>query len=350
MQAPRAVGTHIFAGSFTIGMMEHFEVLCHLESSNYGVETFNKNYPDIPVYSEVSDWPLEVLSEMDVDLVYGNPPCAPWARQGLNNSLQTGRDWRDDDRLDCIHHHVEALRVIEPKFWVWESVTRAFTAGRELVQMIEDMVLEAGYSVTHFIHEANFLGSCQKRPRYMMIVHDRPINWEWPSFERTLLKDVWHKVENVKFKGVEARPTNDEIWERWQRLMPKLKPDQKLRELWIEHHPDTKRGRPYNMVRRIDLNQPTKTLVGGVTWIHPTEDRFLDTNEMAVLMGYPDGYQWSSDKPIPITCQISRGVCIEVADYIGRVLADSLDNEPFDEPQVEIVDFKKKPGSREIIR
>ena len=49
---PTAVGMHIFAGGFSVGVQQAgFEVACHLETSAYGVQTARDNLK-IPVF-----WP-----------------------------------------------------------------------------------------------------------------------------------------------------------------------------------------------------------------------------------------------------------------------------------------------------
>ncbi len=46
----KVIGSFIFAGGFTVGVSKYFDVLAHLEDSNYGVNTFSANHPNIPVY------------------------------------------------------------------------------------------------------------------------------------------------------------------------------------------------------------------------------------------------------------------------------------------------------------
>ena len=56
----KAIGSYIFAGGFTIGVKNHFDVKAHFEGDGeYGGDTFSLNYPDIPIYSGPEDWPTE---------------------------------------------------------------------------------------------------------------------------------------------------------------------------------------------------------------------------------------------------------------------------------------------------
>lgn len=76
----------MFAGGFTLGVREYFDVLCHLEDGKFGVETAKKNLK-IPIHQDCRSWPLEDLGR--VDLVYCNPPCSPWSTAGIVKGQST---------------------------------------------------------------------------------------------------------------------------------------------------------------------------------------------------------------------------------------------------------------------
>ncbi len=84
----KAIGSHIFAGGFTIGVKKHFNVLAHFEGDGYGADTFSLNYPEIPVFVGPENWPTGDYK--DVDFIYGNPPCAPWSTLGSGNKGADG--------------------------------------------------------------------------------------------------------------------------------------------------------------------------------------------------------------------------------------------------------------------
>src|SRR6185369_10322557 len=78
---PTALGAHIYAGGFSLGVRRHFDVLCHFEEWKFGVATVEQNLK-IPVHvGEPSTWPINEYTGY-VDFVYCNPPCAPWSRAG----------------------------------------------------------------------------------------------------------------------------------------------------------------------------------------------------------------------------------------------------------------------------
>jgi len=67
---PTAVGAYIFAGGFTLGVREYFDVLCHLEDGPYGIATVRHNLPELPIYIEEPSWPLKDLIERNIDLIW----------------------------------------------------------------------------------------------------------------------------------------------------------------------------------------------------------------------------------------------------------------------------------------
>lgn len=144
-QKRTALGVHIFAGGFTCGIKQAgFEVLGHLEDGTYGVESARLNWPDLSIWTAESEWPLKQLSHTrkQIDLVYCNPPCAIF-------SPSTGRDrnhWRSDPRENCWRQCVRVFYELRPRAFVIESVTQAWTSGRDLVTELMDSAMSVGYS------------------------------------------------------------------------------------------------------------------------------------------------------------------------------------------------------------
>ena len=72
----KAVGGWIFAGGFSLGVKNHFDIRCVLEEGAFGVVTARHNQPEIPVHVGIESWPIDQLKgEGELDFIYGNPPC-----------------------------------------------------------------------------------------------------------------------------------------------------------------------------------------------------------------------------------------------------------------------------------
>jgi site-specific DNA-cytosine methylase len=120
-----AVGVYIFAGGFTIGMSDTFNIRGHLEDGMFGVPTFKANFPRVPVWTNPDRWP--VAKFQGIDVVYGNPPCAPWSPVG--RSMRHGSEnWRTDANVDCARRLIEYGLKVQPTIWVMESVSRSLAA------------------------------------------------------------------------------------------------------------------------------------------------------------------------------------------------------------------------------
>lgn len=334
---PTAVGVDIFAGGFTLGVRKHFDVLCHLEESDYGVATVKRNMPDLPVYYPVANWPLDQLRMNPPDLIYGNPPCAAWSQMG---GVVFGKDWRDDKRVDCTRRLFELLNVVRPKFWVWESVPRAFTAGRELVDDLTRQAKERGYAVTYLFHDAKYLGGLQKRPRFFMVCHKT-------KFKPTCSFDLCEPAGEALRKLNDIGPQDMVLRPHLEAMIPRLPQGGQLRDLWEKENPSPKlndkrqvHGRPGFVYYRLRAGEPANTVIG--VGIHPTEDRCLTTKEMAYLTGFPADYEFIGSGP---ENQIGRGVCPPVGAWLAGEIAKSLKaNEPAIVGTV-MVDYRKPPGS-----
>src|SRR5713226_4135576 len=132
-ERPIAVGAFCFAGGFTLGVQQHFDVIAHLEERfqesgskrrrAYAVETQRLNFPHVPTYPGNDWWPLADLSRQRVDFIYGNPPCALFSSMGHKQGKGAER-WRDDPRVKCIERHFSLVTRLRPKAWALESVTQ----------------------------------------------------------------------------------------------------------------------------------------------------------------------------------------------------------------------------------
>lgn len=337
---PRAVGASIYAGGFTVGVLKHFDVLCHLEESNYGVPTFKANYPHIPIHIGFDKWPIEELK--GIDLVYGNPPCAAWSRAGrVANSGHGKNAWKSDKRPECTLRHFSLLERIRPKVWVWESVVGAFTFGREFVDSLIKRANRLGYSVSLVLHDARHLGLAQRRVRFFMVCHSIEIPFTHNQKPPVCVSDVLRSVTDpgpLPLMGV---------FDRFQKWIPKVKPDEALRVVFDRLFKNPKfndqgkiKGRPAFCVRRLPEKGLAKTCAGFMT-VHPIEHRPLGIREQLALCGYPLDYKLEGpldNKPMLIV----RGVCPPVGEWLAKIVANAIRlDKKLSRPKVTLYDFRK---------
>lgn len=330
---PAAIGAYIFAGGFTLGIKQHFNVLCHLEGDKYGVATMRRNQPEIPVYYGPENWPLDTFGKSEIDLIYGNPPCAAWSMAG-----RRGDSWLTDPRVDCTRKHFSLLEELRPRrAWVWESVARAFTSGRPFVDHLTERALALGYHVTYLLHDARWLGLPQRRSRFFFIAHrgnppDVPrLNWAPPRTVGETLRELPGNqvpattAENKYIWLVKEAEEGAQLYHVFDRLRPG------------ERGPGS--GRPGYLARRLLWDAPAFTFAGGA-WFHPRKNRQLSLEEYKALNGFPLDYEFTPRGDQAKLSEMARGVTPVVGEWLGRFLINSIGTHEPLMPAVTTIDLR----------
>ena len=331
----KALGIHVFAGSFSIGVQEHADVEAHLEYDGYASETAQSNF-DFPVIENKEDWPEDPKQEFgDVDFLFGNPPCAPFSVQAGGSSGGV-----EDDRIGRIREVVSTADQIRPRVWAFESVTQAYTKGKDLIDDIEAKAKSMGYNVTHYLHDVNFHGVPQSRKRYLFIAHDMPIDWDLPEPERVGIDDKANEIFDENPDKI-IEPLNDDAREAWNEMIPELEPGQRLRELWMSKD-DPDGWKPFQTVRKMRTEGPACAALGGVRFIHPFEDRFLSVRELARFMGYPDDYEFDGSSTTQDSYYIAKGVAAPVGEWLARNVKENLEREPEQTEMTIVIDAREE--------
>jgi DNA (cytosine-5)-methyltransferase 1 len=294
---PTALGVYIFAGGFTLGVRQHFNVLAHLEDGDFGVPTSKRNLPDIDVFTNPETWPLEKFE--GVQFVYGNPPCAPWSNSARSwKKSQAGikemSRYETDPRTSCVYTMFSTLEKLRPRAWAWESVPGAFSKGRPLVDSLTERANALGYSATYVFENALHLGVPQKRRRFFCIFHDVEIPW---TYEHQPLRTVWNAIGGWSMeKAGDVYPIKGAT----QELLKHVKPGTGLKGTWNKLHPEPHelnerghvKGRPTFSSLRLSYDRPASTMIGGAHQFHPEHDRMITVKEAQVLCGYPYEFEF----------------------------------------------------------
>lgn len=348
---PKALGSYIFAGGFTVGMQDHFEIVAHVENGDYGVATVKRNFPKLPVYTKPSDWPLEQWK--GIPLVYGNPACAAWSQAGYSGTRGTDK-WRTDPRLAQTLEHFSLLETLQPDIWCWESVTQAYSKGQEFVKELEARAVALGYHVTYFLHDTQWMGLPQVRKRFIMICHRVEIqlpthNWAPPPTPVEVLEGSPVGVLHVKNqfnseKILEQVIPGERLTKWWEREVGGSDESK-----WVRNPNGTVKGRPSFGECRLPLDRPSGAVVG-YSMIHPTEHRFLSTEEMQRLSGFPDDYVFTAKAVQARASEIARGVCPPVGAYLGSAFAAALDRgKSVSDSVIREIDYRRPPVADESL-
>ncbi len=339
---PLALGAYIFAGGFTLGVRQHFQVIGHFEETPYGVDVFQRNHPDSYVSVGPKNWPVHHLKEelarqeRSLELVYGNPPCAAWSALGRVVFQNDSAQWESDPRVTCTRIHFNLLELLRPKVWIWESVTAAWTRGRSLVEELAGRAAQLGYKTTVVLHDvANLPGGRQTRRRVFVTCHNIEIPWDLTLNERQLTaSEVLRDYQRVKPK-VET-PIRTTLPRDFLAQVPPGLMLRASREKWIKKNPVIPGiGFAYH---RVHPARPMRAVVGA-THVHPTEPRFLNIQELLYATGYPVDYQLAG-APLAQGALIARGVCPPAGAWIASQVKRGLDSgsRPVEDTRLMVLD------------
>ena len=340
----KAVGSYIFAGGFTLGVEKHFEVLAHLEGDGaYGADSAALNWPDLPIFHGPKNWPLHLYRDA-VDFVYCNPPCAIFSSMGIVTTRGKNA-WRAAPRVGCWADCFSHLENLRPRAWALESVTNAYTVGRELVDDYTRRALLMGYSVTHLLLDARWCGIPQSRKRFFLICH-KPAkltgyqhNWAPPPTVGEALSEVstpgWVTEHRADLTAV----------------LMKTPPGGRLSTYWELEHPGYEtnlnahgkvKGRPSFQDGRLDASTYTGAYAGDKRY-HPTEHRLIGINEAKALCGYPEDFQLAGN-PRGWGSLLARAVMPPVGAWLASAVKATLEGPDVtsrEELRVTLVDVRE---------
>lgn len=354
MSRPKALGSHVFAGGFTLGVRNAgFEVDCVLEVADIHVKQARASQPEVPVIIGQENWPLDRLaSGPRFDLIYGNPPCAAWSAAGAPSSAKTrlerSREDFVDPRVENTYIHLSLLERLRPRAWVTESVSNIVTRGRKVLDDLTRRILDLGYHATWLIHDAQWLGVPQRRKRFFLIATDY-------AFDVDESKIIWRQItasealDGIEDPGVEyldGLKTYD--------FLEQVPPGGKLRETFEKLVPEEKRRRnkhghviwrPPFAYRRLHPDKPSLVVFNAI--VHHREHRFLSTKELGVLCGYPEDYGFPNIQNKSIHNVIGQGVCPPVAEWLGKeLLRCQQRDQQLLMPSMQVIDISKPPDQR----
>lgn len=345
-----AVGVYIYAGGFTVGVRDAgFKVLAHLEDGAFGVATVRRNLPRVDVHVDPERWPLDELRRRGVDLVYANPPCAPWSASGITKNHAGelfASKYKRDPRVSCVYQTYNVLHEVRPKVWVWESVTQALSKGRELVDELTAGARELGYAATYVLFNLTQLGVPQKRYRFFCVFHRVDIPW---TLRRRRTPSAWEAIKDLppptEADGILPRGVN----KSYARTLPHTAPGEGIRVAWDRLNPPETRelnkmghvkGRPAFGDFRMPVEGPVGTVIGGPHIFHPYEDRPISVPELRRLCGYPDGYEFVG-KITHQYVQAARAVLPPAGRWLARNVKRGLERGRPAQMRTRKIDFFK---------
>lgn len=340
----KALGAYIFAGGFTIGVREHFDVLAHFEDGPYGVETalHNKLVPE--VFTSPDEWPAEKFKGK-VDFLYANPPCAPWSMASSGRPTH----WTEDPRVNAVRRLSKLLHDVRPTVWAWESVRPAWVKGRMLVEAVAADAAKLGYSATVLMVDGSLHGVPQARKRFFLVLSKVPIDWQ-PSGQKkeVTVGDALRKPFKTS-TGIGTIPRLAKLWtkakqgERLARVFTRLNGAERGENGRVA-------GRPGFLHIRLDETKLSPVVLGGPTHHHPTQNRLITVEESAALCGYPRSFVFKGSVGKQYA-QVAQAVMPPVGEYLARMVADACRSKrkPTKQPFFEHVEIFADRVDRQLL-
>lgn len=325
-----AIGINIYGGGFTLGVMNHFEVLGQWEECKLGMKTFDMNFRNIYRPLSMSQWPIEAYSGA-VDLVYANPPCVPWSTStGLKGATVHNRQF--DKRLDLTVHTMEAAIELKPKVFISESVENGYNIGKGYYERYKEMWMGEGYSVTYFLNDAIIQGAPCVRRRFHFIAHKDKLQLRE--------KPIIDRINTVKDAIGDLLEVNDSIKHHSHKnhrpyivpVMHKI-PEYGLVRCTLEILDDYTGGKVGFCSRKLAWEYPAPTMVG-FEFVHAKLDRWITYREALRLCTYPDSFN------IYLPIEAIDAVLPIVGDFLASTAKKTILKAEPQEQQFEIIDWR----------
>lgn len=304
------ISTFAGGGGSSLGYsMAGFRELLAVEWDDHAVETFKLNFPGVPIYhddiaklSVEEVFKLTGLTEGELDVFDGSPPCQGFSTAGKRNL--------HDSRNQLFQEYVRLLRGLKSKVFVMENVS-GMVKGKMKLVFAEIMrgLKAAGYRVSARLMNAMYFDVPQNRARMIFIgiredlkidpSHPKaqrriwPLNQVIPSLQATRSQAInpWidgHRPAATILKtqsGYEGLPAfADKYAQLWSRVP-------------LGGNASDVIGKGYNSCVKPDPYKPSPTLPktqtgrGFATIAHPYEPRALTIEEAKIIGSYPGEFR-----------------------------------------------------------
>lgn len=337
----QALGIHVFAGGFTLGVQKVHEVKTHLETHGFALDTAQKVTGAQCINCEAKDWP-----HVKADWVFGNPRCTGFSCITSGYGEETHGAWAKQTR--DIHELMEYSVKHDYPVICWESVQQAYSTGRELLDYIRDhWCVPNGYRIAHLFINAGTFGNSQMRKRYFFLAYkgDMNFNIEPPElypWRPSVYDACWHLRDEDAYEfpfhssadydgGAYTTLTDDE-----KEVLPRLPNGYDINKLGRfaptllpEHYQFVYKSRTSDMPFSLHCLHRTSWLTQFPTMssscirqVHPHHHRPFTVRELASAMGWGD--------KIPVGknpgAQLAKGVVPAVGEWLARQVDLYLDD------------------------
>lgn len=317
------------AGGMSLGFDEaDFVNVFSVEFDNQASETYEKNFKNHKLYrcdiKELSRKEiLKNIENVNVDVVIGGPPC-----QGFSIAGNIGRKFIDDDRNKLFQEFVRVVKIVMPKMFVMENVSRMATHNKgETIKEIVNSFEKLGYEVKYKVMQTVEYEIPQKRQRVFIVGQLGKNRFEYPE-KSTKIITVKEAIDNLPElnSGESSLIPNHEAMNHSKQMLEKMAyiPDGGDRTFIPEKiRPKSGDVRKYI---RYNSQLPSFTVTGDNRKIfHYNQNRALTSRELARIQTFPDDFIFYG-KSGSIQQQIGNAVppklAKKIADQIKKAIKE----------------------------
>ena len=368
---PTVISLFSGAGGLDIGLEDAgYDTKVCVEIDEHCRETLKFNRPKWKVFEDNNGRlsgdirniePEELLSFGDlkkgeVDLVIGGAPCQPFSNIGK----KLGKD--DPSNGDLFLEFVKMIRGINPKAFIFENVVGITQKKHtQVIEYMKEQLAGLGYGLSFSVLNSADYGVPQKRERFFMIgikgienpafplpTHIKSKK-EWDGFIKNLdnvpskqpkkwltVSSALSKISPKDYTRCDYAVMNctDKVVER----MKHIKQGENFKVLPMNMRPNCwKNGKHqgHDTFGRLKSNEPSVTIRTAAynpskgRYIHPTENRGLNTLELAALQSFPKKWVFKTKGRDKVTLvsggkQIGNAVPPLLAKAIGQAILMQL--------------------------
>lgn len=332
------------AGGLSCGLeLAGLRCILGIDADRYAMETFKENHKDAQVYcgdvSKLSAKALkELLSNQEVHVVVGGPPCQGFSTVGLGNP--------EDLRNKLFMEFVRLVKLTNPQFVVIENVTGMLAKKNEkTLKAIFKKFATLGFHMDVQVMSSQNYGVPEKRRRTILLGTrcDVPIAFPTLSHDTIIAKTmrpavtVGEALSDLKTKSgaifnhdIDQAQVKSPIELKRLKHVPegkgiRYKKDElaylpkalRLGVNWEEMRENRFRQAKY---QRLDRQLPSPTIMTHRhSYYHPVEHRYLTQREAAKIQSFPNDFVFKG----PLSAQwrqIGNAVPPLMAKAIGKAI------------------------------
>jgi DNA (cytosine-5)-methyltransferase 1 len=373
---PRQTAISLFsgAGGCSSGFQQAgFNILYAQDIDKDCIESYSKNF--FGAFCEVRDIRdtdfgniKRKIGHVEIDVVIGGPPCQGFSTAGSRNA--------HDPRNKLLGVYVDALKIIKPKWFLFENVEGILTLNNgEYIENLVKKIINLGYTIRIEKIYAQEFNIPQRRKRVIIVGNKMGINFKFPipkahasgnifrASDHTLRLAIGSLPHSTNQKGASvqysAHPKSEfekyirgnatQLTEHYAPIINGIQLERlqllsegcTMKDLpeHLQHEsfkkrslrrvmdgtPSEKRGGAPSGLKRLFFDEPSLTITSSSTreLIHPQEHRPLTIRECARIQTFRDDFIFCGNESSKIK-QIGNAIppllAYEFASHIRRLI------------------------------